>query len=131
MFIGKIPLRGDLKSQEDVLAAIRDGRHAVYHDRRQKINQLMRNKDTRKQILSNGLQLDQELEAKLLHEATQIANLDVQHHFKKFENDFSHFRNQAIVNELGEGGPISLDLNKMMPRRASETTYDVHTVDMQ
>ena len=77
MFIGKIPLRGDLKSQEDVLAAIRDGRHAVYHDRRQKINQLMRNKDTRKQILSNGLQLDQELEAKLLHEATQIANLDV------------------------------------------------------
>ena len=40
-----------------------------------------------------------------------MINLDVQQHLKKFENDFSYFQNQAIVNELGEGGPISLDLN--------------------
>ena len=55
MFIKEIPLRSELKSEEELFAAIKDGRHAIYHDRRQKINQLMRNKDTRKQILSNGL----------------------------------------------------------------------------
>ena len=60
-----------------------------------------------------------------------MINLDVQQHLKKFENDFSYFQNQAIVNELGEGGPISLDLNKVMPRRTSETDHDNHTVDMQ
>ena len=45
---------------------------------------------------------------------------------RRYENnELSHFQNQAIVNELGDGGPISLDLTKAVARPESEVMGDI------